>query len=153
MTEERKAYIREYMKKYTKAHKDKRKECCKKSYNKNRDKILEYHKKYRENNKEKLTEYKKDWREKNHDYYVLSNRVSHFYSRNYFRHFSSIKNYLTIMKLEDDSLKKSIMAKLGKGTILEDEAIILSGMVWTEEDQKELDEYWKRSKKRSSSKH
>ena len=58
------------------------------------------------------------------------------------------------MKLGDLSLKKSIMVKLGHGTILEDEAVAMSGMTWSEEDQKELDEYLKRRKpwKRSPSK-
>ena len=135
MTKEEK---KEYMKKYYESHKEKMKERAKKYNEKNNDKILERKRKYRENN---------------HEQVELANWVSKYFSYFYSRYIS-LKNYLTIMKLEDVLLKRSIMIKLGHGAILEDEAVALSGMVWTEEDQKRLDGYLKnrKSRKQSSSK-
>jgi len=164
--EERKEYLKkyreahkeemsEYLKKYREAHKEEMSEYLKKyreAHKENHDKIAKRCKKYREKNREILLEKLRKYRGKNYDFCILGERVSKFYRKKYFRYFSSIENYLTILKLGDDSLKRSIMTKLGKGTILEDEAIALSGMTWTEEDQIELDDYWKRSTiKRSSS--
>ena len=132
---------KEYRKEWNEKNKDKNKEYQKKYYENNHDKALERSRKYRKDNHDKELERNRKYREKNYDFYMLGKHVSKFYKK-YFRYFSSIKNYLTIMKLGDDSLKQSIMIKLGKGTILEDEAVALSGMVWTDDDQKELNEWW-----------
>lgn len=166
--ETHKEQIKDYWKKYYEVHKEEKRKYLKKYREKNRDKLIKTAKMYRENNKdvfheicknyreknkEKILEKLRKYREKNRDFCRLVNRVSKFYNSKYFQYFSSIENYLTIMKLEDYSLKMSIMVKLSRGSISEDEAILFSGMVWTEEDQKELNEYWKRSKNnRSSSK-
>ena len=150
--EEIREYMREYKRGYYKKNKDKVNENRMKSYRKNRDKEKERFKKYNEKNNVKILERKSKYRKNNHEVVIMGNRISRYYSCNYHRYIS-LENYLTIMKLEDFLLKRSIMIKLGHGTILEDEAIMLSGMVWTEEDQKELDDYWKRGTiKRSSSK-
>ncbi len=144
--------LKEYHKKYREAHKDKVNENRMKSYRKNRDKEKERFKKYNEKNNAKILERKSKYRKNNHEIVMLCNRICRYYSHDFYRYIS-LENYLTIMKLGDYSLKRSIMVKLGKGLILEDEAVTLSGMVWTEEDQKQLNEYLKRSKnERPSSK-
>ena len=143
---------------YRENNKEKIKEKNKKWYKKNRDKMSEYMKKYREKYHDKIVEKQREFYEKNKDKIkeyrekrietvLLTNRVSLYFSREYFR-YVSLENYLTIMKLKDDSLKMSIMVKLGKGTILEDEAVAMSGMVWSEEDQKQLNDYLKNRKER-----
>ena len=155
--EKNKEKIKEYNREWCRKHKnyyEENKERIKENwmnyYRKNRDKINEKSKKYNEKNNAKILERKSKYRKNNHKTVLLGNRISRYYSCDY-HCYISLENYLTIMKLEDIYLKKSIMVKLGQGTILEDEAITLSGMVWTEEDQKELDDYWKRSKKKSHS--
>ena len=150
MTKEEK---REYMKKYRETHKERIKEKRKRYYENNKGKISERKKEYNEKNYDKILEHNRNYRETNREFVRLTNRVCKYYNH-YFRYFSSIENYLTIMKLGDYSLKRSIMVKLGHGIILEDEAIMLSGMVWNDEDQEQLDKYLKRRKlwKRSLSK-
>jgi len=122
----------------------------KKYYETHKEKISDYMKKYNEKNNAKILERKREYRKNNHEIVMLGNRFSKYYSYEYYRYIS-LKNYLTIMKLEDFLLKRSIMIKLGQGTILEDEAVALSGMVWTEEDQKQLDNYLKNRKERKRS--
>ena len=67
----------------------------------NKEEKRKYLKKYREKNKEKILEKLRKYREKNRDFCRLVNCVSKFYNSKYFQYFSSIENYLTIMKLED----------------------------------------------------
>ena len=140
---------REYNKKYRDSHKEEynnymknyyniHKENYKKYYECHKDKYSKNHKKYYEDHKEYLDE-------KNKKY----GKYQRYFRKNYSR-FISLKNYLTIMKLGDDSLKHSIMIKLGKGIIDQDEAVALSGMTFTDEDQKELDEWFKTCKCKSN---
>ena len=151
--ENNKEKISEQKKKYYKKNRDKVAERCKNYYEKNYVKLYEQQKEYREKNYDKIRETRTNYRENNREFVRLGNRVFKYY-KHYNRYISSLEKYLTIMKLGDLSLKKSIMVKLGHGTILEDEAVAMSGMTWSEEDQKELDEYLKRRKpwKRSPSK-
>ena len=151
--EEMREYHREYMREYYETHKEEMNKNWNKYYKKNRDKLTKRYKKYNEKNNSKILERKSKYRKNNHEVVILGNRISRYYSYNYHRYIS-LENYLTIMKLEDFLLKRSIMIKLGHGIILEDEAVALSGMIWSEEDQKELDDYWKRrgTIKRPSSK-
>ena len=123
--------LKEKSRKYIKIHKEARKKIQKKYYETHKEEKREHFKKYYEDHKEYLDEKNK----KNFKY-------SHYFRKNFSR-FITLKNYLTIMKLGDESLLRSIMIKLGKGFIDQDEAVLLSGMVFTEEDEKEMNEWFK----------
>ena len=124
--EEKREYDRKYNRKYYSSHKDEIKENVKKYNEIHKDKIKEYNKKYMESHKERYKKFVKYQR---------------YVRRNYSR-FISLENYIAIMKLEDKLLKRSIMTRLGQGTIDENEAVALSGMVFTEEDEKEMKEWY-----------
>ena len=124
--EEKREYDRKYNRKYYSSHKDEKKENVKKYNEIHKDKIKEYNKKYMESHKERYKKFVKYQR---------------YVRRNYSR-FISLENYIAIMKLEDKLLKRSIMTRLGQGTIDENEAVALSGMVFTEEDEKEMKEWY-----------
>lgn len=123
--------------------KEERREFNKQYYEKHKDQIKDYKKKkYEKNNKEYYKKYIKDHYKK----HLFLNRIFRYFTREFSRYIS-LENYLTIMKLEDESLKRSLMTRLGKGYILEEEAVALSGMTFTEEDRKILNEYFKTSYK------
>ena len=142
------------IKEYNEKNKEKIREQKKEYHEKNKDEISkkqkEYYEKNKETKREKYKELNKIYREKHFTFFMFLNRVCKYYTREYYRYIS-LENYLTIMKLKDISLKRSIMVKLGHGIILEDEAVAMSGMVWTEEDQIELDNYLKNRKERKRS--
>ena len=141
--ETHKEELKERSKKYIKIYKEARKKIQKKYYETHKEEKREHMKKYYEDHKEYLYEKNK----KNFKY-------SHYFRKNFSR-FITLQNYLTIMKLGDESLLRSIMIKLGKGFIDQDEAVLLSGMVFTEEDKKQLFDCLKnkKSRKRSPSKY
>ena len=156
---------KEYMKKYCEKNKDKIRE-LKKKYNKeyydthneelkeksrkyakiHKEYFKKYNMKYYEDHKEEKREHLKKYYEDHKEYLDEKNKknfkYSHYFRKNFSR-FITLQNYLTIMKLGDESLLRSIMIRLGKGTIDQDEAIMLSGMVFTEEDEKEMNEWFK----------
>jgi hypothetical protein len=113
---------KEYWKKYYETHKEKRKRQIKKYHEAHKD----HYKKYYETHKDLVLKF---------------NKYRRYFYKKFYR-FITLKNFVTIMKLEDEWLKKSIMTKLGKGTIDQDEAIMLSGMTFTEDDEKEMNEWW-----------
>ena len=142
---------REYNKQYHKKHKEKIKDYMKKYYENNKEKLKDYMKKYYKNNKKyyknkykKNKKYYKEYNNKNYERFLFLNRIYRYFSRKFSRYIS-LENYLTIMKLKNESLKRSLMIRLGKGYILEEEAVALSGMTFTEEDRKILTEYLKKS--------
>ena len=150
MTKEEK---REYNKQYHEKYKEKIKDYRKKYYENNKEKIKNYMKKYYKDNKkyyknkyEKNKEHYKEYNNKNYERLLFLNRIFRYFTREFSRYIS-LENYLTIMKLEDESLKRSLMTRLGRGYILEEEAVALSGMTFTEEDHKILNEYFKTSYK------
>ena len=145
---------KEKYKEYYKKNKEKIKEKHKEYNEKNKEKVRERKKKWSEKNKDKMNEYRKKYNEDNCEFVSLCNTISRYFRREFYRYIS-LENYLTIQKLEDLSLKRSIMIKLGHGNILEYEAVALSGMVFTEEDKKQLFDCLKnkKSRKRSPSKY
>ena len=136
--------IKEQRKKYRENHKEQTKEYWKKYYEAHN----EYFKKYCEDHKEEIKEQKKKYREihkdeiykKNKEYNEKYSKYSRYFRKNFSR-FITLKNYITIMKLGDESLLRSIMIRLGKGVIDQDEAVALSGMAFTEDDLKEVNEW------------
>lgn len=129
---------------------------------KNHEKVLEYKRAEYERNKEKYHEYEKtrrnkDERKKQMKNYYENNKdnkkqyrqtrmifygkdpwqyAKAYYQNGYYTYLSSFKNYLFIHKAEK-SVYLSIMNKLGKGIILENEALQeLQHIKWTEEDEK-----------------
>ena len=56
-----------------------------------------------------------------------------YYNKNYSRYIS-LYGYFTVLKTPDETLRRSIMIRLGKGSIDEEEAIRLSGQLLTQED-------------------
>ena len=143
--ENNKEKLNEKHKEYCKSHKDKIKEINKKYHNKyyesHKDEIKEINKKYREDHIEERREYDSNYYEVHKERYKKFNKYQQYVRRKYSR-FISLENYIAIMKLEDKSLKRSIMTRLGMGLIDEDEAVMLSGMVFTEEDNKEMTEWY-----------
>jgi len=132
---------KEDRKKYREIYKEYNKKYCKKYYENHKEEKREYCKNYRETHKDKYLERSKKYYESNKDLVLKFNKYRRYFRKNFSR-FITLKNFVTIMKLEDEWLKKSIMTKLGKGTIDQDEAIMLSGMTFTEDDQKEMNEWW-----------
>jgi hypothetical protein len=152
------------MKKYRETHKEKLNETSKKWYedhkeqsnkrSKNyhethREDIKEKKKKYYKDNKDKLIEWSKKYYESNKELAIKFKKYQRYFYKKYYRYIT-LKNYVTICKLGDESLKRSIMTKLGCGTIDQDEAILLSGMTFTEDDEKEMNEWWNICKYKSS---
>jgi len=144
---------REYNKQYHEKYKEKIKDYRKKYYENNKEKIKNYMKKYYKDNKkyyknkyEKYKEYYKEYNNKNYERLLFLKRISKYFAHKFFKYIS-LENYLTIMKLKNESLKCSLMTRLGRGYILEEEAVALSGMSFTEEDRKILSEYFKTSYK------
>jgi len=138
MNEEEK---KEYRRNYYKTHKEKLNEKHNKYYESHKDKIKEIVKKYNETHKDKIKEINKKYMESHKEHYKKSAKYQRYVKRNYSR-FISLENYIAIMKLENEILKRSIMTRLGMGLIDEDEAVMLSGMVFTEEDNKEMIEWF-----------
>ena len=136
---------REYDRKYHEDHKEEIKEYNKKYnrkyYSSHKDKIKENVKKYNEIHKEEIKVYNKKYMESHKEHYKKFNKYQRYVRRNYSR-FISLENFITIMKMDDYSSKLSIMIRLGQGTIDENEAVALSGMVFTEEDEKEMKEWY-----------
>lgn len=72
---------------------------------------------------------------------------SFYYSKNYSRYIS-LYGYFIVLKAPSESLRRSIMIRLGKGSIDEEEAIRLSGQSLTQEDIDLIDSYdYKRKEK------
>ena len=65
---------------------------------------------------------------------------SFYYSKNYSRYIS-LYGYFTVLKVPSESLRRSIMIRLGKGSIDEEEAIRLSGQTLTQDDINLIDSY------------
>ena len=129
-------------KKFYEDHKDEFKEKRKMYYDTHKEKIKKYYVTHKEELDEKSKKYYETHKDEYNERSKKYSKYSHYFRKNYFR-FITLRNYLTIMKLEDVLLKRSIMTKLGLGTIDQDEAIMLSGMIFTEEDEKEMNEWYK----------
>lgn len=70
-----------------------------------------------------------------------------YYTKNYSRYIS-LYGYFTVLKTPNESLRRSIMIRLGKGSIDEEEAIRLSGQVLTQDDINLINSYdYKRKEK------
>lgn len=133
MTKEEK---KECMKKYRETHKEQIKAQNKRYYDTHKDKSKKYYK----NNKDKIIEQTKKRYESTKELVLKFNKYRRYFYKKFYR-FITLKNYIIIMKLEDESLKRSIMAKLGHGIIDQDEAVMLSGMIFTKDDLKEMNEW------------
>ncbi len=155
---------REYMKKYYETHKEEMKEKSKKYNETHKEQIKkqkkkwrethkEYMKKWCETHKENINRYNETHKENYKKIYKKHQekfkKYQRYFHRNYSR-FITLQNYITIMKLGDDSLKLSIMIKLGKGIIDQDEAVMLSGMTFTKDDLNEMNEWFYVCKHKSS---
>ena len=154
---ERKEEIRKIKEKYYKKHKEEIRE-RQREYNKNhREELKEYRIKYNKKHKEEIRERQREYvrkyrkthekelkeRYKKHKFYdsIMINEIITKYFRKEFARFISILGYFTIMKTPNESLRRSIMTKLGMGVIDEQEAIRLSGQVLTQEDLDLINSY------------
>ena len=128
MTEEE---LKEYQKKYRESHKEKLKKYRKEYYKKHKDMFIRKMKKWNIDHEKELKERYKECKFYNA---MATNRIVYKYYNRGFAKFISILGYFTIMKTPNESLRRSIMTKLGMGIIDEQEAIHLSGQVLTKED-------------------
>ena len=145
--------MREYMKRWYKNHKEEHIERCKKYYETHKKECREKNNQYYKVHKEKKTEYNMKFYASHKEKIKIRREKYEKYFRYFRKNFSrfiSLKNYITIMKLGDNSLKLSIMIKLGKGTIDQDEAVMLSGMTFTKDDLNEMNEWFYVCKHKSS---
>jgi hypothetical protein len=128
---------KEYDKKYNETHKEKRKEQNNKYYETHKEKMNDQNKKYYETHKEEINKRYKNYYNKTKNYLINIYQVYRYFTRNFSRYIS-LENYIAIMKTNDLSLKRSIMIRLGKGLIDEDEAVALSGIILSDEEKEEL---------------
>ncbi len=127
---------REYNKKYHETHKEQTKEYWKKYYDTHKDERKKYYETHKDEKKKYYETHKEYIKEQSNKYCKYQR-----YFRKNFSRFITLQNYLTIMKLGDESLLRSIMVRLSKGTIDQDEAVALSGMTFTNDDLKEMNEW------------
>lgn len=123
---------------YREKNKEKKAQIAKIYYQQHKEERKDYNKQYREKNRETLSKKGRIKRENRKIFYGKDpwQYANAYYQRGYYNYLSSFKNYLFIHKAEK-SLYLSLMNKLAKGIILEDEALHeLQHIQWTEEDEK-----------------
>ena len=144
--EEKKAKKKECDRRYYERHKEEKKKHKQEWNKKNKEKVKEqkrrWYVRHREEIKGKRKEYYKKRREETRFYNSRSiiNIFSEYHKKGFAR-FISILGYFTILKIPNESSRRSIMTRLGKGTIDEQEAIRLSGQVLTQEDINLINSY------------
>lgn len=124
---ENKDYINKYRREYYKKNKQKIREYHRNYYKLHKEKLRKSSYKYRQNLKDTGSwDYEKQ-RQYNKQYYKSKRgRINILKSRwktRSFSRFISFSNYLKIMMIDDESTKRSIMTRLGKGLIDERDAL------------------------------
>lgn len=144
--------IAEQTKQYRFKNKKKLAERKKQYYNKNKDKIVEHVKQYRIKHaeqikrryikiKDKKIEQMKQYR---HKKYVA--RIGSYFRNNYSRYIT-LENYISISKHPNESLKRSVMVRLGRGFIDQNEAVKIAGVSLTNKDRELIQDALKSIKK------
>ena len=130
-------YNKEYYRNYYKINKEEKNKYDKKYYETHKEKMNDQMKKYREDHREEINKQSKEFYNKKKNSLINIYQIYRYFKRNFSRYIS-LENYIAIMKMNDLSLKRSIMIRLGKGLIDENEAVALSGIILSDEEKEEL---------------